>query len=772
MKQSLIYSKVPLILQCINCRNQMKGIFINSFSSLFSLRKSFWFLLVALFFVPKCFLGQGYIKESFNCPTDTCIINNLFQTYRSVANNNPDSAIKMVNYALKLSKLNSYLFGEINSLRLTADLYSLVAKYDSAIVYLDKASALAKRENDLKSSINILNLRGNIQLDKGDYEGAIFCYKQVLDLSNKIKYSSGIAKGYANLGVSYYLIGNYTRAIDYYNEAIPKLQLSNDSINLATITANLSAFYQLVGDFEMAIEVCKKSLTYITENDDVARASININLGRNYTELNNYVKALFYYKKALALTKKNGHVRNMVTAYNNIGTSYVSLGYFNKGIENLERGLALALKHEMESDVAHLKFFIAKAYNEHKFTRKAKVFAEESSLIADSLKIMELMVDNYLLLGDIYSNLKDYKSCNNVLLKHIEAKEAIQNDYYHNQLTEMEVKYKLDIKEKHIQLLLKDSLHKNEIVINQQNQLSWKKRETNYFVIGGFFLIIGILLTAYFLLKYRKVNKVIFAQKSKVEHQKSIIEIKNRDITDSIKYAERIQKTMLPTDDNINENLKNSFVLYKPKDIVAGDFYWLEKKEKAVLFAVADCTGHGVPGAIVSVVCNNALNRAVRQYGLSKPNQILDKAKEIVVDTFSKNEDVRDGMDVAVCSLDGKKLLYSGANNPLWLFRSGELIIYPSDRQPVGKYEYEKKFSFNEIDLIEGDTVYIFSDGYADQFGGQKNKKFKSSQLKKLLLSVQQYDMKIQKEILNKEFDKWRGNFEQMDDVCLMGVRI
>jgi serine phosphatase RsbU (regulator of sigma subunit) len=400
------------------------------------------------------------------------------------------------------------------------------------------------------------------------------------------------------------------------------------------------------------------------------------------------------------------------------------------------------------------------------------VFAEESSLIADSLKIMELMVDNYLLLGDIYSNLKDYKSCNNVLLKHIEAKEAIQNDYYHNQLTEMEVKYKLDIKEKHIQLLLKDSLHKNEIVVNQQNQLSWKKRETNYFVIGGLFLIIGILLTAYFLLKYRKVNKVIFAQKSKVEHQKSIIEIKNRDITDSIKYAERIQKTMLPTDDNITENLKNSFVLYKPKDIVAGDFYWLEKKEKAVLFAVADCTGHGVPGAIVSVVCNNALNRAVRQYGLSTPNQILDKAKEIVVDTFSKNEDVRDGMDVAVCSLDGKKLLYSGANNPLWLFRSGELIIYPADRQPVGKYEYEKKFSSNEIDLIEGDTVYIFSDGYADQFGGQKNKKFKSSQLKKLLLSVQQYDMKIQQEILNKEFDKWRGNFEQMDDVCLMGVRI
>ena len=749
----------------------MKGRIKNTFNKLLSLRKVFFFFLVGFLVFPIGFFGQEYKRESFSCPTDTCIINKLFQTYRSVANHNPDSAIKMVDYALYLSKKNKYVFGEINALRLSADLYSLVAKYDSALIILDKANVLAKKANDLKSIINILNLRGNIQLDKGNYEGAISCYKQVLDLSNKIKYASGIAKGYANLGVSYYLIGDYSKAIDYYNEAIPKLQASNDSINLATITANLSAFYQLVGDFEMAIEVCKKSLTYLSENDDVGRASININLGRNYTELNDYVKALFYYKKALELTKKNGHVRNMVTAFNNIGTSYVSLGYFNKGIDNLERGLALAIKHEMESDVAHLKFFIAKAYKEHKFIRKAKIFAEESSLIADSLKIMELMVDNYLLLGEIYSKLKDYKSCNKVLRKHIETKESIQNDYYHNQLTEMEVKYKLDIKEKHIQLLLKDSLHKNEIVLNQQNQLSWKKRESNYFITGGLLLIVGILLIAYFLFKYRKVNKTIFAQKNKVELQKSIIEIKNRDITDSIKYAERIQKTMLPTDDNINESLKKSFVLYKPKDIVAGDFYWLEKKGKAVLFAVADCTGHGVPGAIVSVVCNNALNRSVRQYGLLMPNEILDKAKEIVVDTFSKNEDVRDGMDVAICSIEGNKLYYSGANNPLWVFRDGELVIYPADRQPVGKYEYEKKFSSNEIDLIKGDTVYIFSDGYADQFGGDKNKKFKSTQLKKLLYSIQHENMEKQKEILNIEFDKWRGGFEQMDDVCLMGVR-
>ena len=167
--------------------------------------------------------------------------------------------------------------------------------------------------------------------------------------------------------------------------------------------------------------------------------------------------------------------------------------------------------------------------------------------------------------------------------------------------------------------------------------MKWKKSETNYLILGGLLLFLGILLITYFLLQYKKVNKYIVAQKEKVEYQKKTIEIKNRDITDSIKYAERIQKTILPAKYKLREYLPNSFVLYKPKDFVAGDFYWLEKNDSSVMFAVADCTGHGVPGAIVSVVCHNALNRSVRQYGLTAPNQILDMTKSIVVDEFSKN---------------------------------------------------------------------------------------------------------------------------------------
>jgi len=242
---------------------------------------------------------------------------------------------------------------------------------------------------------------------------------------------------------------------------------------------------------------------------------------------------------------------------------------------------------------------------------------------------------------------------------------------------------------------------------------------------------------------------------------------------DSITYAKRIQSAILPPAKLVKEYLQDSFILYKPKDVVAGDFYWMEHRDGKVLFAAADCTGHGVPGAMVSVICNNALNRSVREHGLTKPGEILDKSREIVIQEFDKSdEDVRDGMDIALCSLDGNKVEYAGANNPLWLIRKGELIELKGDKQPIGKYAKEEPFNTYELDLEAGDTLYIFSDGYADQFGGTKGKKLKTANFKRLLVSIQDKPMKEQKEFIDTSFEEWRGDLEQIDDVCVIGVRI
>ena len=257
--------------------------------------------------------------------------------------------------------------------------------------------------------------------------------------------------------------------------------------------------------------------------------------------------------------------------------------------------------------------------------------------------------------------------------------------------------------------------------------------------------------------------------------QRDIVKERNTEILDSINYAKRIQAAILPTYKIVKEYLENSFVLYKPKDIVAGDFYWIEHRDNKILFAAADCTGHGVPGAMISVICNNGLNRAVREFGLTEPGKILDKTREIIIQEFEKSEEeVRDGMDIALCSLEGKKLRYAGANNSLWIARKGaeEILEIRADKQPIGKYETQIPYTTHDIDLEAGDTIYIFSDGYADQFGGAKGKKFKAANFKKLLISVQNESMERQREIIDETFENWKGSIEQLDDVCVIGVRI
>lgn len=305
-------------------------------------------------------------------------------------------------------------------------------------------------------------------------------------------------------------------------------------------------------------------------------------------------------------------------------------------------------------------------------------------------------------------------------------------------------------------------------------------------------------------IKVKERTREVESQKELLAEQNEFLNEKNKEITDSITYAKRIQRAILPQDGYFKECLPDSFVLYKPKDIVAGDFYWIELIENnSVLFAAADCTGHGVPGAMVSVVCNNALNRAVREFGLREPSLILDKVTEIVTGEFEKSkEDVKDGMDIALCKLDlqGLEYLgslierndedsdapaftldrvqnpvkgkYAGANNPLWILRNGEITEIKPTKRPVGKYDGDLAFENHELELNSGDAIYIFSDGFADQFGGEKGKKLKSANFKKLLISIQDKPMNEQKTLIEKAFEDWKEDLEQVDDVCVIGIRI
>ena len=287
-----------------------------------------------------------------------------------------------------------------------------------------------------------------------------------------------------------------------------------------------------------------------------------------------------------------------------------------------------------------------------------------------------------------------------------------------------------------------------------------------------------------------------------INKQKELVEEKQKEILDSIEYALHIQTAILPPTRIVKQYFENSFILYKPKDIVAGDFYWMEQKElenfsvgdlenekstdvnsknqqitnSIILFAACDCTGHGVPGAMVSVVCHNALNRAVREFGLAQPAAILDKTAEIVIENFSKSEeDIKDGMDISLCSYNTKtkELQWAGANNPLWILHNGELKETKADKQPIGMNEDSKPFTNHTFTSNNGDTIYLFTDGFADQFGGDTGeKKLTRKRFKELLLDIKEKSMQDQCIALDRFIIEYRKQVEQIDDILVMGVKV
>ena len=276
--------------------------------------------------------------------------------------------------------------------------------------------------------------------------------------------------------------------------------------------------------------------------------------------------------------------------------------------------------------------------------------------------------------------------------------------------------------------------------------------------------------------KVKERTEEVVRQKEEVERQsRKVVEL-YKNVTDSIRYAKRLQESILPPEKRIKELLPDSFVLYRPKDIVSGDFYWVEEVNNKVIFAAVDCTGHGVPGAFMSLVGHNGLNQSIKEHGNTRPSDVLRDLNRISYETLHKDRDqfVRDGMDMALCALDPERLLleYAGANCPLYLVRDDEVVQYAPDKRPIGGFDIGNEgFTDHRIQLRKGDVVYIFSDGYADQFGGPKGKKFLYRRFRELLVEIHNKPMDRQKALLLEALNQWRGAQEQVDDVLVIGMR-
>jgi serine phosphatase RsbU (regulator of sigma subunit) len=423
---------------------------------------------------------------------------------------------------------------------------------------------------------------------------------------------------------------------------------------------------------------------------------------------------------------------------------------------------------------------LAEFYQKQKNIPEAKSYYFQALDLAKQNKLIIEESDALKGMTDLYEFEKDYKNAFISLKKFKSIEDSIFNIEKLKSINDIEHKLQLTEKEKIIaeQSL---SLEKEKVA------LASSKNNTLMLIAGLVIVGIAFMFLFYYNSKTKKLFALIQKQKIEVESQKEIIEIKNKDVMDSIHYAKYIQGSMLPSAKAMNNLFPENFVLYKPKDVVAGDFYWTETIDNKPVLAVCDCTGHGVPGAMVSIVACNALSRAIKEFRLSNPALIFDKVNELMQETFSKSDyEVNDGMDGVLCVFDNDdmKLHIAAANNPIWIVSQPtiktnlweepwQLSQISADKKPIGKFKEEvTPFTLKTVSVEKGEMIYLFSDGYADQFGGPKGKKFKYKQLQELLTTIAKLPTSEQFTILNKTITAWQGNLDQVDDILIVGIRI
>ena len=607
-----------------------------------------------------------------------------------------------------------------------------------------------------------------------DPDTAIVICKKAEMISERLDYQKGRAESYAWLGYLVQGKGYISLSLEYSNKSLKIFEEIGNKKAIATALSNIGFIYKNQGIIKEALDYYSRSVKIKEEiGDKIGLAQALNNLGIIHENQGKTTEALNYHNRSLKIGEEIGDKKGIATSLTRIGMIYYNQGKIKEALDYYNRSLNIQKEIGNKEGIAVLLNNIGIIHIDQGELKEALAHGLESLTISEEIGYPDNIGQASSLLSEVYEKQGKGMKALEMYKLYIQMHDSIYNQEIQKAATQQQAKYAYE-KQKSID----DAAHDILLAIEQEEKE--KQQILTVAIAVGLVLVVIFLIFVFNRLRITRKQKVVIEQqKIEVEQQKEVVELahdelaeKNQEIMDSIIYAKRIQSAILPQAKLVKEYLKESFILYKPKDVVAGDFYWMEHKNDKVLFAAADCTGHGVPGAMVSVVCNNALNRSVREYGLTDPGEILTKTRDIVVQEFEKSdENVKDGMDVALCSIEGNKLQYAGAHNPLWIIRKGELIETKANKQPIGQFDNPEPYTTHSFDLEQGDSIYIFSDGYVDQFGGEKGKKFKVKAFRELLLSIQDKAMEEQNTIINETFETWIGDLEQIDDVCVVGVR-
>ncbi|CAN5338962.1 hypothetical protein BH10BAC1_BH10BAC1_21660 [soil metagenome] len=590
--------------------------------------------------------------------------------------------------------------------------------------------------------------------------------KAALTLAQKINNKNEIGRCLNYLGDMNWFSGDYTTASDYYFKALKIYEDIKDESGISQCYRNIGWIYQGQRNFPLTIEYYNKALE-INQKLGLKRDLIS-----NYDDLGivnklmgNYPKALEYCNKALALSKELNTTKGIASGYGNLGGIYFEMKKYDLAIDAFLKANTLHLTVEDHYNTVEDYLGLAECYMYFNQPEKAVHYAKMAMTLAKEKGFRISLGNAYLSLSKAYANQKDYTNAYSSLFLFSNLKDSTYNEKNSRQINEMSAKYESEKKE-----LMINSLEKDKTISAE------KSAQDKKFKI---YLIIFLLLVAIFTLFLFRG----FLQKKKANNSLSLAykesEVKNKDITDSINYAKLIQRARLPNPSIILNHLPEAFGLYKPKDVVSGDFYWFAEHENGkILLAAADCTGHGIPGAFMSMIGIDELNHAALEKRFDDVSTILSSVNIGVKKALRQNEQnsmSRDGMDLALCIFDLKnnKLEYAGANRPLYYIRENQLFeLSPTKAAIGGLTPNNQAFKNHIIPIQKGDMIYVFTDGYADQFGVPSGKKFMTKQFKELLLSIHQKPIAEQEAALEKALNDWRKDISQVDDILVMGVRI